>query len=401
MRLMRAVRLWIVVCVIGTMMIACSSPQIQPTLTTPNDSGQTEPTLIQATEVLPTAAAVPTEAPAPTEAMDIGGAGPTETVVPLARTLSLQNPLLEGDDVRAIQVRLLDLGYQQVGTADGVFGPQTEQAVRSFQSANQLDPDGIVGPQTYAALLSESAIAHTPFAFVLDSQTKFLLGASSNGAWYQPQDAATHLLGQEEYRLYTLAGQLGTAVGSQAKAADPGPCEHVFSVELSPQPSERTIAVASDWDPLPRTPRQVEPSPELQQALSNWLIQQGIGQPELKITQSYEIDLQGDGSPETVIAATHYAGESFGPSAAAGDYSGIWLWNPVTATLQALDSETYPSAAEFVAPNRFTLLAVLDLNGDGSMEIVFDVSYYEGAATEIYSLNGSAFQRVIGEGCGV
>jgi peptidoglycan hydrolase-like protein with peptidoglycan-binding domain len=39
-------------------------------------------------------------------------------------------------------------------TADGIFGPRTEQAVRTFQQANGLKVDGIVGPRTWAALTS-------------------------------------------------------------------------------------------------------------------------------------------------------------------------------------------------------------------------------------------------------
>ena len=37
-------------------------------------------------------------------------------------------------------------------TADGVFGPQTERAVRALQRRHGLAVDGIVGPQTLAAL---------------------------------------------------------------------------------------------------------------------------------------------------------------------------------------------------------------------------------------------------------
>ena len=35
-------------------------------------------------------------------------------------------------------------------TADGVFGPKTESAVKSYQKKNGLVPDGVVGPKTWA-----------------------------------------------------------------------------------------------------------------------------------------------------------------------------------------------------------------------------------------------------------
>ena len=35
---------------------------------------------------------------------------------------------------------------------DGVFGRDTEEAVRDFQSQHDLDVDGIVGDNTWAAL---------------------------------------------------------------------------------------------------------------------------------------------------------------------------------------------------------------------------------------------------------
>jgi peptidoglycan hydrolase-like protein with peptidoglycan-binding domain len=57
-----------------------------------------------------------------------------------------------GTDVRRLQ-RLLVMIKELVYTGiDGIFGSQTEQAVRSFQQNGGLQVDGIVGPNTWAAL---------------------------------------------------------------------------------------------------------------------------------------------------------------------------------------------------------------------------------------------------------
>jgi N-acetylmuramoyl-L-alanine amidase len=56
-----------------------------------------------------------------------------------------------GDDVIALQQRLLDLGFK-VGRVDGRFGHQTELAVREFQRNVGVPPDGTCGPATLKAL---------------------------------------------------------------------------------------------------------------------------------------------------------------------------------------------------------------------------------------------------------
>jgi N-acetylmuramoyl-L-alanine amidase len=59
--------------------------------------------------------------------------------------------LLSGDDVVALQQRLLGLGFK-VGRVDGRFGHRTEQAVRDFQRNVGVPPDGTCGPATLKAL---------------------------------------------------------------------------------------------------------------------------------------------------------------------------------------------------------------------------------------------------------
>jgi peptidoglycan hydrolase-like protein with peptidoglycan-binding domain len=54
------------------------------------------------------------------------------------------------------QVKLLQQALGGV-KVDGVFGPETEEAVRSFQESHGLSVDGVVGSQTSAALRSDTA----------------------------------------------------------------------------------------------------------------------------------------------------------------------------------------------------------------------------------------------------
>lgn len=62
---------------------------------------------------------------------------------------------VRGPEVRVAQERLAALGY---GVAvDGIFGKQTHEAVRAFQTANDLEPNGTVGASTWDALRSPDA----------------------------------------------------------------------------------------------------------------------------------------------------------------------------------------------------------------------------------------------------
>lgn len=60
-------------------------------------------------------------------------------------------PRLRGDDVRELQQRVAELGFD-VGNIDGIFGPVTARGIAAFQLDYGLAEDGIAGPETFRAL---------------------------------------------------------------------------------------------------------------------------------------------------------------------------------------------------------------------------------------------------------
>ncbi|MDO4384405.1 MAG: peptidoglycan-binding domain-containing protein [Clostridia bacterium] len=69
---------------------------------------------------------------------------------------------MKGDDVRALQQRLMELGYTlpKYG-ADGDYGSETVTAVKAFQADRDLTVDGIAGEATLTALYAGQANAYT------------------------------------------------------------------------------------------------------------------------------------------------------------------------------------------------------------------------------------------------
>lgn len=60
---------------------------------------------------------------------------------------------IEGDEVKELQKRLIELGYYQ-GKADGIFGKKTDEAIKDFQADyfSLAEADGRVGPRTWEKL---------------------------------------------------------------------------------------------------------------------------------------------------------------------------------------------------------------------------------------------------------
>ncbi|MEA5013021.1 MAG: peptidoglycan-binding protein [Candidatus Limiplasma sp.] len=67
----------------------------------------------------------------------------------------------QGDEVKRLQQRLLELGFY-TGLVDGQYGQGTAEAVRLFQAQHGLTADGLAGNETRTLLYSESVATYIP-----------------------------------------------------------------------------------------------------------------------------------------------------------------------------------------------------------------------------------------------
>lgn len=94
-----------------------------------------------------------------------------------------------GDEVRSIQKKLKELGLYK-GSIDGIYGTQTQSAVRSFQRNCGITVDGIAGPKTLLYLgLGSSTSSSSKYSSSDINLLAKLISAEARGEVYEGQVA--------------------------------------------------------------------------------------------------------------------------------------------------------------------------------------------------------------------
>ena len=268
----------------------------------------------------------------------------------------------------------------------------------------------IISPLAFLAGITIAAAAD--LHPIIEVQTGYLFGASGNGKWIKPDEAAKSMADETAYRVYGMTTALGDAKAGKPKS-EGVPCEETLSVVLSPKPEKGVIAIAATWNALPRKVQVLDPTQKVYaDAVRDFLKTKEINDPKVKIENIIRADLDGDGEEEVLISATNYFSTNgdVPMRSPAGSYSMVLLRRVVAGKIdtQLIEGEIYPQGfkrkgdadASFDAPNAYKVIAVLDLDGDGKMEIVITARYYEGEASTIYRFNPKKVEDVLSVGCG-
>jgi len=238
------------------------------------------------------------------------------------------------------------------------------------------------------------------------------VGSADEGPWgavlawvrrgRRPQGAAARgkIRGGEVYRLYSLTGRHGTAVGSRLRPPGPGSVEDVVKLSRAPEGVD-ALGLAGTWDALPRAPRiENDPGRYLAQ-VRGFLRWKGFGREAVRVKRAVRIDLEGDGTEEVLLEIE--VPRDKGELKWAADiprYSVVVMLRARGAPGPRLVPLCEAASANWGQTTRAQtceIAFVLDLDGDGVMDVVTKGSLWEGGHIEAHSLAGGGRAWVIFE----
>jgi hypothetical protein len=242
-----------------------------------------------------------------------------------------------------------------------------------------------------------------------------VLGGIAGSTWLEGKKAVA-TAGMNYNSLWALNGKIsGSSVGT-AKESYGVPCEDTYGVKLTPAPNTKNWVIGTNatWNLRPRAVTVLPNNNGTYRALVfEYLEKLGLKNPEVNITALVKTDLDNDKQDEIIIAATRVERSFLFPSARAnqGDYSVLLVRKIIAGKVQtfALGQEIHVKgttdadvdAGRQNNPDIWDLVNILDLNGDGKLEILFFNAIYEDSAVSAVQWDGKKFVTRLISGCGV
>ena len=256
-------------------------------------------------------------------------------------------------------------------------------------------------PKTYFVLIGFPSLLE-------ETNTDFnLLGGSSNSAWIR--DANSFPVKSGLYGLWDLKGKLSTTSTGGARFPQPAPCQHRYSVNVQPALHRQGWLVASNasWNLRPRPVTSVVPNnPAHLAAIRVHLEKAGLSNPSLDLLSVTRADLDGDKLDEVILVAANSIRNSDlfpVPHGDQGTYGLMLVRKLVAGTVKTfiLGEDIFVQEDHQRLPVFFDLVNVLDLNGDGKMELVMFQANAKGYKISALEWTGQMFVQRLSTGCGI
>lgn len=274
----------------------------------------------------------------------------------------------------------------------------------------------VVGLILVLGVLSGCVWAAEPTGLCAISGENYLIGGFENGVWLDASATAKLLRGQETFRKCSLSGSAKETYVGTKPSLEQGPCEYWF-VELAPKPAKKDdvpgiqwadgLYLHCPWNPVPRVPTvQTSPDPKYAKVIEDVLTKAGLKKPKIVFEQILRVDLEGDGVEEVIITASNIPDTDLPVTARKGDYSLVLLRKLIGGKVENIvvdldcQAKDQPDDGGSSVANKFHVPALVDVDGDGVLEIVSEGVYYEGEWIEIFKMKGEKLEKVLNEGVG-
>lgn len=245
--------------------------------------------------------------------------------------------------------------------------------------------------------------------------SNMVLGAWEGGQWRQSKPITSRIPAKSQWRVQGLNGTTSLVTANQGATLGDGPCDEVGFLTFPKLPPSRGYRLATS-PALNTRPRPVDVLPTsnttYRQVIRDELLRRGVKNPVVNITSITRTDLDGNGTQEVMVAASHYKEPGAMPHippahAGAGDYSLLLLRSVQSGKVktevigESVFVRDEKSADDWQMPSLFDLAGIADLNGDGRMEIVATEAYYEGSGAAVYEWSAAdGLQERLNAGCG-
>ncbi len=252
--------------------------------------------------------------------------------------------------------------------------------------------------------LFRPAIAVTPEGLTC------VLGGGLDGKLVDSKSITPLMTHKQEYALVTLKGisDIAWTIGRPWESnGEEGDCEGTFQQELTLGPKQLgdyiVAVLGSKKEAGGFIPPKVETLPvsdkTAEAALKEYLGEMGLPDAKTVIKQLIRADLDGDGTDETLINAINTERETMRK----GEYSVVLLQKESDGEIQTIEiaSEiTTEDSDELSVLWENTIAGIVDLNGDGEMEIVLYGAFYLGDGWQVIHLQDGQVSDTLVCGCG-
>lgn len=250
--------------------------------------------------------------------------------------------------------------------------------------------------------------AHVPLIGISGEGITCVIGGLSDGTFVDGPSIVRRIRAKQEYALVTLEGprDIAWAVGRALEFGGEGGCDRHFQQELTLGPGQLgrpQLAVLGSKHTaaamLPETLERIEADATVRRIVADFLVSKGLEDPAVEIAQALRVDLDGDGAPETLVNAVH----TERGNARRGEYAVVLArtGEGESARTVALAEDITPEDSDYPSVLwENTIVAVLDLEGDGVMEIALYGEFYHGYGWEIVRLRNGEAEHVAFCGCG-